>query len=156
MNTNDILTALNSFIINPIILFMTTHDKVNYLQYNVYNERIQSNTIINTHILLPKDENDIQKHRHAYLKLYPSIKSKNMFYPAINDVMKLFDGNIKKIHPSGLNAFFPAFAGYFVHMFTHTWYNEDGIPYQNNSGGFLGTPIYGNTTRILFTNAQKR
>jgi hypothetical protein len=148
---NNIIQQIQSFtntILWHLAIAVITWDyQSDVLLYDIYDKinTIQKPTI--SHICLPENEDDmINNYRQPYIKLYPNLSQIHRVYPDINKVMTLFKTNRVKIK-SEINAFLPAFAGYWIHTFIHTWYNPNKMPYQNVNG-LCGEPIYGITLEM--------
>lgn len=156
------------YFVNTLTTYYTLksfeHDEKDYLKYDVFDKKTKY--IQNRYyywIQLPENEKDmINNFRTPYFKFYPHNIFVKTSYPPIDRVMTLFKNEKRHrlIHPNGMNALFAAFAGYWVHTFLKTWYeNKDGklFPYQNNNNMINGGPIYGETVEqeAVFRKNQK-
>jgi prostaglandin-endoperoxide synthase 2 len=137
------------FAYNTLVLYIGYNNNLgninrdNFLLYDVFDKPNLIKKIVNPHIFIPKNNKDlVDNFRQPYLKFYPNFNNTLRYYPLIDNVMSLFTTDEKKIGPS--NAFFGAFAGYWVHFFINSYYNQEKIPYQNFYE-ICPIPVYGIT-----------
>ena len=170
-NFDAVMFFVDSFVINLYYFSFVKSDHDadrQFLKYDIFDKKVTYKIPDRVYawIQLPRNEKDmIEKFRTPYYKIYPTLYlgGGRLLLSSIDKVMTLFQKNEKHrlLHPSGMNALFAAFAGYWVHTFLHTWYKYDDaekklFPYQNNAD-LVASPIYGETIEqeAVFRRNQK-
>lgn len=121
-------------------------EKENFKKYNSYDKVANESTNKSKYywIDLPSTQN---QYAHPYLKFYPNFNPvKPECYPPIEKVISLFksDSTGLKTHPTNINTLFASFAGFWVHTFLHTSFDENLVP-LNKYDHLIPSPIYGFT-----------